>query len=116
MRGAEIGDQERQRVPDAAERSHEAAYCATRPRMTSSGKTAVVGQGLGKAHADASADGSSEANDEGVPGLVRGERRREDRRQRGNRAVHQPGQPGLNDLKDEQPTTGPCFLLSRASG
>ena len=94
----------------------EATDGATHPRMTASGKTTVVGQSLGKAHADAGPNGSSKTNDEGVPGLVRGERGREDRRERGHGAVHKSGQTGLNDLQNEQPTTGLCFLLARASG
>jgi hypothetical protein len=40
---------------------------------------------------------------------VRGERGGEQRRERGDRAVHQAGEPGLDDLQDEQPLGAGIF-------
>src|ERR1700704_5833567 len=53
---SEIGDQEWQRVANTAKRSHEPANESPHPGMTAAGEAAVVGQGLGEAHAYAGAD------------------------------------------------------------
>src|SRR3989442_533181 len=51
-RGAEIRDQEWERVADPAKSRHETANESPHPRMTAPGETAVIGQSFGKAHAD----------------------------------------------------------------
>jgi hypothetical protein len=81
----------------------------TKPRahgLAAAGQTAVVGQRLRKAHADARAAAGGEADQKSFPTAVRSERGGKQRRQRRDRAVHQSGQPRLNDLQQEEP-----FLL-----
>ena len=74
--------------------------------MAAPGQAAVVGQRLGKSHADARADGGGQADEKGGRAAVRGERGAKQRRERGDGTVHETGESGLDDLQEEQP-----FLL-----
>src|SRR5205823_5436156 len=51
-------------------------------------------------------DCGGEADQKRLPTFVSRECGREERRQSRDRAVHEPGQPGLNDLEDKQPPPG----------
>ena len=75
-RGPEIGDQERQRVADAAQGGHQAGDRATDHRRAASGQAAVVRQRLGERHGDAGADRGRHADQEGVPVTCRWRTRR----------------------------------------
>ena len=103
---AKAGDQKWQCVPDAADSSHQAAHQAARPRMTAAGETTVVGESLGKTHADARAQGCSETDFERVKTALSGERGGEYGRERGDGAVHESGQAGLHDLQYKQAPIG----------
>ena len=76
--------------------------------MAPSGEAAVIGQRLGKTHADARADAGREPDEKSLPTVVRGKSGGEQWCQRRNRAVHQANQTRLNDLQEKQP-----FLLGR---
>src|SRR6266404_2821152 len=60
-RHSEIRDQEWERVADPAQSSHKTANESPDPRMTATGKAAVVREGLGKAHADTGPDGCGQS-------------------------------------------------------
>src|ERR1041384_6711995 len=55
-RYSEIRDQEWERVADPAESRHETANESPDPRVTATGKAAVVREGFGEAHADTGPD------------------------------------------------------------
>ena len=93
-------------------------------RRAAARQLAVVMRGLGEAHRDAGADRGRQADEEGLPGVLRGESRGKDRRQRRHRAVHQAGQSRLHIGQDELPplcarpppaltSSGTCFSPSR---
>ena len=105
-----LGDQKRQRVADSAQRGHESANDAARPRMAAAGEAAIVGERLRKAHADARAERCRQPHLERIETALRGQRRGEHRRQRGDRPIHQSSQPGLHDLQYEQAPVG--FVLA----
>src|SRR5262249_31827037 len=113
---AEIANEKRNGVAYASERRHGAAYQAPDPGMTSPSQAAIVGEGFGKAHADASANGSGETDDKGIPTIAGGERRGEDGRERRDRAVHQAGKAGLNNLQNKQAAVGFLFFGLDAGG
>ena len=112
--GLKVGDEERQRVADAADGGHGAADQAADPGVAAAGEAAIVGERLGEAHADAGADGGGQSDQEGVPGFVGGDGRGEDRRQGGDGAIHQAGQSGLDHLQHEEAAVGFLLLLARA--
>src|SRR5437773_2691150 len=85
----EIWDQEWERVADPAEGSHETANESPDPGMTAPSKAAVVGQGLGKAHADAGPDGCRQPDHERIPTVMCRERGGEYGRECRHRAIHQ---------------------------
>ena len=93
-----------------------AADRAAHQRRAAAGERAVVGQRLGKAHGNAGADRGGHADQKRLPGVVGGERRGKQRRQRRDRAVHQPGQPRLHVLQHEHPPRGLVLLGARALG
>ena len=97
-------------VTEPAERRHRAAGDAAQPGRAASRERAVVGQCFRKAHADAGADRCGEAHQECLPVLVRGEGRREQRRQCRDRSVHQAGEARLHILQHEHAPAGPVFL------
>jgi len=77
-----VGNQIGQRVSQTAQGRHQAADDAAHPRPAAASQTAVVGQRLGETHADARAETRGEADQERLLVLMRGKRRREQRRQR----------------------------------
>ena len=74
---------------------------AALPRAAAAGELAGVGQRLREAHAHRGADGGGEAREEGDVRVLGGERHGEDRRERGERAVDQPDQRGLDAREQE---------------
>ena len=94
----EILDEEGQGVADAARDGHQAAYNAAQQGGAAAGQLAVIGQGLGEAHADARTERGREADQEGIVAVLRGERRGKHGGESADRAVHQPDQAGLDDL------------------
>ncbi len=98
-----------QGMAEAAERGHAAANRAAHDRCAAAGQRAVVGQRLGKGHGDAGADRSCEPDQECRPGIVGGEGRCEQRRQRGDRAIHEAGEARLHILQHEHALGGLVF-------
>ncbi len=111
--GLDVRDEIRQGVAKPAEHGHQPANESARPRMAASGQAAVVGQRLGESHADARAHGGGQSDEKGGRAAVRGERGGEQRRERGDGAVHEPGESGLDDLQDEQPLGAGLFVLAQ---
>ena len=74
---------------------------AAQKRRAAPRQLAVVGQGFGEAHRYAGADRGGHADEERVPGIMRGEGGGEDRREGRDRTVHQPDKAGLDDLQHE---------------
>ena len=97
-------------------RRHRSTNRATQHRRTPSGKRAVIRQSLGKCHGDASANRSSNSDEESLPCVMRGERRRKKRRQGRNRAVHQPSEARLYILQHEQAPRSRVLALARRLG
>ena len=93
-------------MAEPAERRHDADGEAALQRRAAARQLAVVMRGFGEAHRDAGADRGRQADQEGLPGVLRGEGGGEDRRQRRHRAVHQAGQPRLHIGQDELPPLG----------
>jgi hypothetical protein len=85
----EIRDEERKRVSDPAQGGHETANEPAGPGTTAPREAAVVGQRLGKPHADAGADGCRQPDHKRIPRVVRRECRGEYRRESGHRTIHQ---------------------------
>src|SRR5579863_668987 len=79
--------------------------------MTAAGEAAVIGERLGKSHADASAERGCHADQKSVPGIAGGECGSEDRCERRDGAIHQTGQAGLHNLQNEKPAARPFFIL-----
>src|SRR3954451_18802682 len=102
QRGGEVADQERQRVRGAADERGDARDRAARDRFPAAGQRAVVRQRLRQAHRDRGAERGGDAHEQrrARAGDVGGG---EDRRQRRERAVDQPDQPGLDDLQHPRP-------------
>ncbi len=100
-RGPEVGNDVGQRVAEAADRGHRACHRAAHDRRAAAGERAVVGERLGEGHGDAGADRGGEADQERRPGVVGGEGRREQRRERRDRAIHQAGEARLHVLQHE---------------
>ncbi len=83
QRFVDVGDQERQRVEDAAERGHAAGDGAAHDRGAAPGLLAGVRERLRPAHADPSAEGDGEADTQRcVRSLSRSRRRRSARARR----------------------------------
>ena len=66
-----------------------------------------------KSHADARADAGGEADEKRLETAVGGKRGSEQRRQRRDRTIHQPGQSRLDDLQNEQPLGAGLFVLAQ---
>ena len=81
-------------------------------RRAAARQLAVVVRGLGEAHRDAGADRGRQADQEGLPGVAGGEGGGEDRRQRRDRAVHQPGEARLHLGQDELAPLGRGLLVA----
>lgn len=97
----EISKQEWQSVEDTAQKSHNADDHTTAERMSAAGQHAIVTKSFGEGHADTGANGGRYAGHEREVRFVGSECHREDRRQRGNAAVHQSGQPWLYCLQNK---------------
>ena len=67
-------------MAEAAERRHQSAGDAAQPWRAAPRQRAVVGQGFGKAHADAGADRGGKPHQKRLPVLMRGKGSREQRR------------------------------------
>ena len=103
-------------MAEAAERRHHPANAAAQQGRTAPCERAVVGKRLGETHADASADRRGEADEKSRPiGLGR-ESRREQRRQRRDRTIHQAGEAGLHILQHEHAVAGFVLLLDGGLG
>ena len=105
-----------QGVTEPADGGHQSAHGAAQPWRAAAGERAVVGQSLGKSHGNAGADRRRQADQERRPGLVGGKGRREQRRQRRHRAVHQADKSRLHELQHEHAARGLVFLFARALG
>ena len=81
--------------------------------MAASGQAAVVGQRLGESHADARADARGKADEKSLRTAVCGKRGGEERRERRNRAVHQTGESGLDDLQEKKSFRLRFFVLAQ---
>ncbi|MPL60884.1 hypothetical protein SDC9_06447 [bioreactor metagenome] len=108
--GPEIGDEIGQGMAEAARRGHHPRGKATFQRAAAAGDHAVVMRGLGEAHRDAGAGGRGKPDQQRGMRVLCGEGGGEDRRQRRDRAVHQPGQPGLHPGQDELAIGGAVLL------
>src|SRR5438552_1768146 len=75
-------------------------------RARASGQLARVGEALREGHADAGAERGREPGDEGVAGVVRRERDREDRCERRERAVDEADHRRLHLLEEERMVVG----------
>ena len=94
----QVADEERQRVPGAADERRAARDHAAGERASAAGEGAVVGEAFGQAHADGRAQRGREAHEEG--GMGAGEiGGGEDRRERRDRAVDEADEPRLHDLQ-----------------
>ena len=80
----------------AAHGGHHPRGDAALDRRAAAGELAVVMGRLGEAHGNAGADGGRQADQEGLPGILRGEGGREDRRERRDRAIHQASKARLH--------------------
>ena len=98
QRGADVVDEERQRVRGAADERRDAGDHAARERRAAAGDLAVVRQPLGHAHADRGAERGGQADEQrgARAGDVGG---REDRRERRDRAVDEADERRLDDLQ-----------------
>ena len=67
--------------------------------IAAAGELAIVGEAFGERHRDACADRRGRPDQEDGVGVVRREGCGEDRRQRGDRAVHEAGEAGLDDAQ-----------------
>ena len=72
--------------------------------------------GLGKAHGNPGPDGGGQADQKRLPGILGGEGGGENRRECGNRPVHQSGKAGLNIGQDELTAFSLLFLLLHVLG
>ena len=77
--------------------------------MAAAGETAIVGESLSETHTDSSANGSGKANQKSVPTISRGNRGSKDGCERGDGAIHQSRQAGLNNLEQEKPALSLLF-------
>lgn len=101
-RGRESGDEEGERMQDTADEGHAADDCAARDGMAAAGEFAVVGERFRKCHADAGAGSRRDADKERDMRCTGCERRRENRRERRHRTIHQTRQPRLNDFQEKR--------------
>ena len=112
-RDMKVGDEEGQRMADAAHCRHEPANHPPNDRTSAPTEHTVVGKCFGKTHANTGADGSRHADQEGIPTVPRGKGRREDGSQRRDRSIHEPRKTRLNDLKNKHPPVGLILCLPR---
>jgi len=84
------------RVTEATDGRHDARSETPLYRRAAARKLAIIMGGLGEAHGNTRADGSRETDQEGLPGILRGEGGREDRRERRDRAIHQASKARLH--------------------
>ncbi len=95
-----------------AQRRHGAGDEAAQPGRATPADGAVVRERLRERHADPRADRGGKADQERRPIVMGGESRGEERRQRRDRAVHQPGETGLDILQNEIALLPCVFLLA----
>ena len=93
-----------------ADRRHDACREAANQRVAAPCELAVIRQTFGQPHRDTSTQRGRRANQECLPGAAGGEGRREQWRQRRNRAIHKSDQAGLDDLQQEKPALGLTLL------
>ena len=98
-------------MAQAADGCHQAGDRAANPWVAASGQRAVIRHRLGEAHRDTGAHRCGHSDQESLPGLMRGESRGEQGRERRNRAVHQTGKARLHDLEHEHPVARLLLLL-----
>ena len=96
-------------MPDSAERSHQSADHSANPGVTAPGERAIIAKSFGETHADAGAYRSCQADRKCIMCTMGGEGGCKQRGERGNRTVHQAGEPGLHHLEHEESAAG--FIL-----
>lgn len=114
--GVDVWDEVGERVAEAAEGCHRAADEAAGPGVAATGEAAVVGEGFGEAHADACADAGGHADLERLEAVVRGKCGGEERGERGDGAIHEAGEAGLDDLEEEEALLLGGFVLTHLHG
>ena len=105
-------DQIGKRVPEPAQGRHQSADQAAGQRMAAAGQRAVIRERFGKPHADSRTDAGGHTDQKRLPALMSRKGRGEDGGECRDRSVHQPGEPGLDHLEQEQPALGGRFLFS----
>ncbi len=80
---------------------HQPAHSTAQPRAAPAANLAVVAHGLGKTHADARPHRRSQPHQQRGVAVLGGHGGSKQRRQRAHAAVHQPRQPGLDNLHHE---------------
>ena len=102
-------------MADAARHRHQAADGAAQQRRAAPDSLPSSASASAKPIEMPAPMRGGEADQERVPGVVRREGGGEHRRQRRNRAVHQPDEAGLDDLQDEAPARVLVLVLDGAS-
>ena len=100
-RSVDVGDEERKRVEETAEKGHQAGDDSAEDRVAAAGEGSVVGEALGEGHGDSGAYGGGEADEQGGVRVVGREGGGEDGGERGDGAVHEAREAGLHDAQDE---------------
>ena len=101
------GEEERKGVENTAKESHYSGDATALEGMAAASERTVIGKAFGKAHADAGANSRCQADEKGGMRCMRSEGSCENRRERGNRAIHQSGEARLDNLEDELLTVAP---------
>ena len=73
-------------------------------------KLAVIGEAFGESHGNARTHRGCHSHQKCCPGIARGEGRRKQWRERGNRAIHKPNKARLNNLQQEEAALRLAFL------
>ena len=96
-----IGDEVGQSVAEPAKGGHDAGGKAALEGGAAAGELAVVGGGFGEAHGDAGADGGGQAHKKGLVGVARRKGGGKHWSKGRDRAIHEPGEPGLHIGQNE---------------
>ena len=84
--------------------------------MAAAGERAVIRERLRKAHRDPRSDRCGQAHQECIGADFCGKRRGEQRRERGDRPVHEARQTGLDNLEHEKAPGRPLLRGPRLRG
>src|SRR6266403_4307932 len=89
-------------MSDSTGRRHQSRYRSAQPRRPAPRQRPVVGKAFGKSHGNARADRRRQPHEKRFPALLRRKGRGKQRRQRGDRPIHQTSQPRLYHLQQKQ--------------